>query len=207
MDDKIRVAVLSSILAAACALMALSFTPLAVVTSPPAAIAVFSVSAAIAVAALAALLWLLFRRAPTYLPDTDARIAFNSILADSKWAKTQRVAGLTDAAALRSKLDREIHNALRQSKITAWGKANLAGTALGPEALLPPEIWEKSEILFDEKQPEDTVSVAVPRVKRVYGSAWDLLSVRFSKRQIRSIFPRERRFLRWTATKNPLPRE
>jgi hypothetical protein len=109
-------------------------------------------------------------------PDTDARVAFNAILARR-------------ADKSRDHLDREIHDALRQGQITAWGKLNLPGMASGAEGVIPADKWDHSEILFDEIRPQFPSTMAVPRVPRTYGPAWDYVEIRLCSRELSKVFP------------------
>jgi hypothetical protein len=85
-------------------------------------------------------------------PDVDARVAFFDILENSEWRLRQQqnppdpITSRRDWPKIR--LSTEIHNALGQGKLTAWGELNLArGT--GPLGPISADKWDDVEIDFD----------------------------------------------------------
>ncbi len=122
-------------------------------------------------------------------PNIDARIAFFDILKNSQWQAEQTPNvehPRSDWMAVH--LDREVHNLLRQSKLAAWGEANLSRST-GPEREIRPEEWDDIEIVFDEIKPQFPRTVAQYRVTKSHGSNIAYFGVRFCKEQINSRFP------------------
>jgi hypothetical protein len=85
-------------------------------------------------------------------PDVDARQAFFTILENSQWRHRQEQSRPDPMTSrqdwLNIRLSSDIHNALVQGKLTAWGELNLArGT--GPLGQIPADKWHEIEIEFD----------------------------------------------------------
>jgi hypothetical protein len=86
-------------------------------------------------------------------PDVDPRKVFEQILANKIWLRRNTE---TDPEKLQCmvsnylsvRLDGQIHDALVQHKISAWGERDLPGVQTGPLAPIPPEIWHEIEIVF-----------------------------------------------------------
>ena len=124
--------------------------------------------------------------------DVDAREAYFQILEFSEWRKEQD--RNTDPEGLvynwlEVRLDREIHRALRNSRLLAWGEECLPGsTATTPEKPIPPDTWDKVEINFDRSSLPLTGAHFKGRTSRQLGSmAW--VAVKFSRQQIFGLFP------------------
>jgi hypothetical protein len=75
--------------------------------------------------------------------DIDARAAFFEILDNSTWSKHQLETTTDTPHLVRNwldvRLDTDIHKALRNSKLLAWGQESLPGTAVTPEKPIPPD--------------------------------------------------------------------
>jgi hypothetical protein len=126
------------------------------------------------------------------VPDIDAREAFFRIFEDSEWRehelKTTTDTSLLVYNWLARRLDTEIHKALRNSLLNSWGEECLAGTASTPEKPIPPETWDKVEIVFDRSELPRTAAHWKGPTSRDFGKmAW--VGVKFSKDQIFSRFP------------------
>lgn len=127
----------------------------------------------------------------TYDADIDARKAFFQILESSHWVKDQEAT--TDAKGLvynwrEVRLSTEIHRALRNSRLAAWGEECLPGTVATPEKLIPAEIWDRVEIVFDRGSLPRTAAHFKGRTSLEMGSmAW--VGIRFSSAQIFGMFP------------------
>jgi hypothetical protein len=144
-------------------------------------------------------LWLALRKgnskpkiAADAVPDIDARAAFFEILDNSVWSKHQ-LETTTDIRHLVSnwlavKLDTEIHKALRNSRLKAWGEQNLPGFATTPEKPIPDDAWDNIEIDFDRSTLPRTLARFKGRTRHEPGPmAW--VGVKFSSAQIFQLFP------------------
>jgi hypothetical protein len=124
--------------------------------------------------------------------DIDARLAFFRILESSHW-RNEQDKQTTDKRHLvydwlEVRLREEIHKALRNSLLLAWGEECLAGTATTPEKPIPPEVWDKVEILFDRSSaPRTSAHFKGPTSRGLGGMAW--LAIRFSSDQVFQLFP------------------
>jgi hypothetical protein len=124
--------------------------------------------------------------------DTDARAAYFQILENSVWSENE-IKTTTNTKNLRRdwlevRLDREIHRALRNSRLTAWGEECLPGSVSTPEKPIPPETWDKVEINFDRNPLPRTAAYFKGRTSLQLGPmAW--VGVRFSNAQIFHLFP------------------
>lgn len=86
-------------------------------------------------------------------PDIDPRKAFAKIIEDKSWLKNHTE---TDPARVRRlvsnylhvRLAGEIHSALAQEKIWAWGHINLP-KGEGPFDRIPATKWQEIDIVFD----------------------------------------------------------
>jgi hypothetical protein len=130
----------------------------------------------------------------TLEPNIDARSAFFKILESSRW-RTEQERTTTDTRHLvydwlEVRLRGEIHKALRNSKLDSWGEECLQGTATTPEKLIPPEAWDKVEIVFDRGSAPRTAAHFKGYTSRETGRmAW--VAVKFSREQIFQLFPLE----------------
>jgi len=128
---------------------------------------------------------------PSYDADIDARKAFFEILASSQWRKAQDAT--TDPKGLvynwrEARLSSEIHKALRNSRLTAWGEECLPGTVTTPEKPIPAETWDRVQIVFDRGSLPRTAAHFKGRTSLELGSmAW--VGVKFSSIQIFGMFP------------------
>jgi hypothetical protein len=125
-------------------------------------------------------------------PDIDAREVFFKILENSEWRKEQEKTTLDTSHLVRNwlqvRLDTEIHKALRNSLLDAWGEECLAGTQTTPEKPIPPDTWDKVEIVFDRLNLPRTSAHFKGATKREVGRmAW--VGVKFSKQQVFQLFP------------------
>jgi hypothetical protein len=124
--------------------------------------------------------------------DIDARAAFFQILENSAWSEN-RLKTTTDTKNLRydwleRALDEEIHKALRNSRLAAWGKESLPGTATTPEKPIPPTTWDKVDINFERNSSWTTAAYLKGLTSLQLGSmAW--VGVKFSKDQVFGSFP------------------
>src|SRR5882724_11912483 len=127
MDEKTRAQILGAILAATCAMIALSFQPGVAAAWPAASMILLAVSSVSAIAALAALLVLLLRRPVTFSPDVNAITMFDEVLNDSKWQSqhSKWLGGTTGLGGVDKLLDHAFHDAMKKGKITAWGYKSL----------------------------------------------------------------------------------
>jgi hypothetical protein len=132
-------------------------------------------------------------------PNVDARVAFYDILANSHWSQQERT-GVDRPRSnwLAERLDQEIHNLLRQSKLKAWGHSCLTTTVEGPEREISANEWENIEIDFAALSPQLPRTSAIWRVRRG-GFNTVYAGVRFSRDQIYSCFP----LIQVTATPTP----
>jgi hypothetical protein len=126
-------------------------------------------------------------------PDIDARDAFFQIYEDSEWREKQ-LRETTDTSNLvhdwlARRLDNEIHRALRNSHLSSWGEECLAGTRTTPEKPIPPETWDKVEVVFDRQRqfPRTAAHLKGQTSRDVGKMAW--IGVRFSKSQMFNQFP------------------
>ena len=122
-------------------------------------------------------------------PDIDARVAFYDILANSEWASQQRPEVERPVSNwITQRLDREIHNQLRQSKLLAWGHRCLNTIAEAPEAEIPPAEWDNIEIEFAELNPQAPRTSAIRRIR---GAGFNVVyaGVKFCGEQIYGQFP------------------
>jgi len=78
---------------------------------------------------------------------------------------------------------------LRNSGLNSWGEECLAGTRTTPEKPIPPETWDKVEIVFDrQSQFPKTAAHLKGRTSRDFGEmAWT--GIKFSRGQIFAQFP------------------
>lgn len=122
-------------------------------------------------------------------PDIDARVAFYEILANSQWSM-QQTPGTDHPVSdwLARKLDREIHNQLRQEKLKAWGCRCLTKVHETPEAEIKAEDWDNIELDFAPLNPNFPRTSAMRRVQEL-GFNTVYAGVRFSKKQIYANFP------------------
>jgi hypothetical protein len=123
--------------------------------------------------------------------DIDARIAFFEILEESEWSERQLETTIDTKSLvsnwLEVRLDGEIHKALRNSRL-GWGEECLPGTTTTPEKPIPPETWDKAEIIFDRGTLPRTAAHFKGVTSRQMGSmAW--VGVKFSSAQIFGLFP------------------
>jgi hypothetical protein len=126
-------------------------------------------------------------------PDIDARNAFFQILQESKWSEGQ-LATTTNTNQLtydwlERRLNTEIHRALRNSELEAWGEEVLSRTVDTPEKPIPADAWDRVEIHFDRTDTPRTS--ALWRIDRSgLRTAW--AGVKFSGEQIFKFFPLKR---------------
>lgn len=126
------------------------------------------------------------------IADVDAREPFFQILEASEWRKEQDRT-TTDTTHLvynwrEVRLSGEIHKALRNSRLDAWGEECLHGTATTPEKPIPPDSWDKVEIAFDRTSFARTAAYFKGYTSRNPGPmAW--VAVKFSRQQIYELFP------------------
>ena len=124
--------------------------------------------------------------------DVDAREPFFQILEASEWRKEQDRT-TTDTTHLvydwrEVRLSGEIHKALRNSRLDAWGEECLQGTATTPEKPIPPDTWDRVEIVFDRTAFVRTAAYFKGYTSRSRGPmAW--VGVKFSRQQIFQLFP------------------
>jgi hypothetical protein len=125
--------------------------------------------------------------------DIDARSAFFQILESSQWRRDQDAT--TDPKNLvrdwrEVRLSSEIHKALRNSRLAAWGEECLQGTSTTPEKPIPAETWDRVEIVFDRLSVPRTAAHFKGHISRDLGKmAW--VGVKFSHAQILQLFPLE----------------
>lgn len=122
-------------------------------------------------------------------PDLDATIAFYEILANSEWSSRQRPeAERSISNWLAQRLDREIHNQLRQERLTAWGHRCLTPIKEAPESAIPAPTWDEIEIDFGLPNTHLSRTSAIWRVRR---GGFDTVyaGVRFCRDQIYKRFP------------------
>jgi hypothetical protein len=125
-------------------------------------------------------------------PDIDAREAYFQILELSEWRNEQDKI-TTDTTHLvydwrEVRLNGEIHKALRNSRLGAWGEECLPGTVTTPEKPIPPDTWDKVEIVFDRTAFPRTAAHFKGYTSRQLGPmAW--VGVKFSRQQTFQLFP------------------
>jgi hypothetical protein len=90
---------------------------------------------------------------------------------------------------LEVRLSTEIHKALRNERLLAWGEQCLKGTTTTPEKPIPAEVWDTVEIAFDRTpQFPRTAAYFKGQVSFQHGAmAW--IAVKFSSEQFFSLFP------------------
>ena len=134
--------------------------------------------------------------AASLVGDIDARLAFFRILESSRWRKEEEKEQERETTDTRHlvfdwlevRLRGEIHKALRNSRLASWGEECLPGTATTPEKPIPPETWDKVEILFDRNTAPRTGAHFKGSTSLNLGQmAW--VGVRFSSDQIFQLFP------------------
>jgi hypothetical protein len=126
-------------------------------------------------------------------PDITASDAYLQILEHSEWTLEQRRI-TTDTTHLRRdwlefRLDKEIHRALRNSELEAWGEECLHGMVTTPLKPISAVTWDTVEISFYQC-PQFTRTAAYqkgPTTFRHGRQAW--IDVKFSSRQIFTMFP------------------
>jgi hypothetical protein len=126
-------------------------------------------------------------------PDITASDAYFKILEHSEWTLEQRRI-TTDSTNLRRdwlafRLDKEIHRALRNSELEAWGEECLHGMVTTPLKPIPAVTWDTVDISFDQSpQFKRTAAYQKGLTTFQHGrQAW--IDVKFSARQIFSTFP------------------
>ncbi|HTE77257.1 MAG TPA: hypothetical protein VK653_11015 [Xanthobacteraceae bacterium] len=86
-------------------------------------------------------------------PNIGARDAYFLILADSVWKRQQLATTLVTKHIRRDwlefRLHKEIHDALRNNQVSAWGEECLHGMVTTPEKPIPVDVWDKAELVFD----------------------------------------------------------
>jgi hypothetical protein len=126
-------------------------------------------------------------------PDLTASEAYFKILEGSEWTQEQRRT-TTDTTHLRRdwlefRLDKEIHRALRNSELQAWGEECLHGMVTTPSKPIPAITWDAVDISFDQS-PQFTRTAAYQKGPTTFQhgrQAW--IDVKFSSRQIFAMFP------------------
>jgi hypothetical protein len=124
-------------------------------------------------------------------PDIDAGAAYNEVIKNGDW-QIERLKPKTEARFLARDwhekiLDEEIHKALVNGRLSAWGEEILPNGAVAPERPIPADTWIKIELIFGR--------VAVPRTRanwRVnlpYTGKMAWVGVKFSKVQFFQLFP------------------
>ena len=85
--------------------------------------------------------------------DIDPRLAFENILENKKWLRkyteldAEKRSHLIDNY-LGMRLDDQIHDALVQGRLWAWGRKNLSAFEEGPFDRIPADEWQDAEIVF-----------------------------------------------------------
>jgi hypothetical protein len=127
------------------------------------------------------------------MPGITARDAYFEILDDSEW-KREQLRTTSDTTNLRRdwlefRLRSEIHKALRNNRLAAWGEECLHGMVTTPEKPIPPEVWDKVELVFDSNPAlVRTAAYFKGRVTYEHGPmAW--VGIKFSKEQFFRLFP------------------
>jgi hypothetical protein len=128
---------------------------------------------------------------PEVQPDIDASEAYFQILSTSEWrVEQERTTADTSQLVydwLEVRLSDEIHRALRNSRLQAWGEECLPGTATTPEKPIPPDTWDRTVIVFDNRNLRTSAHFRGRTSREVGRMAW--VAVKFSKQQIFGIFP------------------
>ena len=126
-------------------------------------------------------------------PYISARDAYFRVLDDSDW-KDHQLIGTPERKDLRwdwleFRLKREIHNALRNSRLDACGEQCLHGNVTTPEKPIPPVEWDKIELEFNRNPhlPRTAACFKGPTTFEKGPTAW--LGVTFSKEQFFQLFP------------------
>jgi len=87
-------------------------------------------------------------------------------------------------------LDHAFHDAMKKGKITAWGYKSLPEGGepyVGPLSEIASDQWQHSAICFRDQQRIVPISRPI-KSKDIY--AMHYIDIRFSRRQVRSVFPR-----------------
>jgi hypothetical protein len=127
-------------------------------------------------------------QAANFEPNIDARVAFYDILQSSEWSQRQQRQPNSASDWLERRLDRQIHDQLRQGNLTAWGSRCLTTTIEAPEAVIPATEWDDIEIDFAPLNPNSPRTSAMRRVRNS-GFNTVYAGVRFSREQIYQRFP------------------
>jgi len=126
-------------------------------------------------------------------PNIGARDAYFMILEDSVWKRQQQATTLVTQHVRRDwlefRLHKEIHVALRNGQIAAWGEQCLQGMVSTPEKPIPADVWDKAELVFDPSPTLVRTSAYLKgRVTWEKGSSiWN--GVRFCREQFFRQFP------------------
>jgi nucleoside phosphorylase len=125
-------------------------------------------------------------------PNIDANAAYIQILRNGNWDNNERLKPTTGARHLardwrEKKLDDEIHKALVNSKLDAWGEEILPNGAIAPDRPIPADAWTKIEIIFGrvgQARTQANLRVAPPHTGKM---AW--VGIRFAREQFFQLFP------------------
>jgi hypothetical protein len=125
--------------------------------------------------------------------DIGASDAYFMVLADSLWKHQQQatmiVTGNTRPDWLSFRLRDQVHNALRNGKIAAWGRECLTGMVTTAEQPIPPDVWNKAELDFnsDPRFPRTPACLKGNVTWQLGRSVWN--DVRFFREQFFRQFP------------------
>jgi hypothetical protein len=125
--------------------------------------------------------------------DIGASDAFFMILADSVWKRQQQATMIVTKSTrpdwLSFRLNKEVHNALRNEKICAWGEECLVGMVTTAVQPIPSDVWNKAELDFksDPRFPRTSACLKGSVTWELGRSVWT--DVRFSRQQFFCQFP------------------
>lgn len=122
--------------------------------------------------------------------DIDASEAFHKVLTDSAWRDEQIRLTPDNSNLVRNwlevRLDKEIHKALVNSHLKAWGEEILPNGADAPERPVPADRWVTIEIIF---RPPGRRTLANTKVNPPYTGKLAWAGVKFNSAQFFSLFP------------------
>jgi hypothetical protein len=125
--------------------------------------------------------------------NISARDAYFRVLDDSDWKDDQLINTIERKELrwdwLEFRLKKEIHEALRNSRLEAWGEQCLHGMVTTPEKPIPPDEWDKIELDFNRNPhlPRTAACFKGPTTFEKGPTAW--LGVKFFKEQFFQLFP------------------
>lgn len=127
------------------------------------------------------------------LPDISARDPYFRILEGSLW-KQEQLRTTTDTSNLRRdwlefRLRTEIHKALRNAHLAAWGEECLHGMVTTPEKPIPPQAWDRIELVFDNNPNLPRTAAYFKGPTTFQKGQMASVGVKFNEAQFFNLFP------------------